>query len=165
MSELTHELPSHPNESPAAVPNSTAAEVALLAALADDFAERVRRQERPAVEEYAAKHPERVSRLTLEMPFVRGAEALDSEIGRAVRALRSQDWELYTEASMYLIANRNREWAERSAALLRAAATPEMARRTWAAVDAFDVSKQLGAVRCPTLVTSRKDWLLRAPAP
>jgi pimeloyl-ACP methyl ester carboxylesterase len=109
---------------------------------------------------YAAKHPDRVSRMALEMPFARGGEALDSEIGRTVRALRGQSWELYTEASMYLITNRNKEWAEESAALLRAAATPEMARRTWDAVDSFDVSGLLDKVSCPTLVTSRADWSL-----
>ena len=66
MSELTQELTSHPNEPPPAVPNSAAAEVALLVALADDFAERVRRRERPVVEEYAAKHPELADALGLD---------------------------------------------------------------------------------------------------
>jgi serine/threonine protein kinase len=70
MSELTHEPSSHPNEPPAAAANSTAVEDNLLAALADDFAERVRRQERPAVEEYAAKHPELADRIRKLFPTI-----------------------------------------------------------------------------------------------
>src|SRR5262245_52953185 len=70
MSELTHEPSSQPNEPPAAVPNSTTAEIALLAALADDFAERVRRQEHPVVEEYAAKNPELADEIRKLFPTI-----------------------------------------------------------------------------------------------
>jgi pimeloyl-ACP methyl ester carboxylesterase/class 3 adenylate cyclase len=109
---------------------------------------------------YAVKHPDRVSHLALEMPFMRGREALDSEVGRAVRALREQDWDLYTETVMYLISRFDKEAAQQSAALLRAAATPDTARRTYEAVDQFDVSGLLSSMRVPTLVTYRTNWAL-----
>ena len=59
MSEHTRDTSSHPpNEPSAAVPNTTTVDDDLLAALADEFAARVRRGERPVVEEYVAKHPD-----------------------------------------------------------------------------------------------------------
>ena len=64
MSEHTHDTLSHPqNEPSAAVPNTTTVEDDLLAVLADEFAARVRRQERPVVEDYAAKYPELADRI------------------------------------------------------------------------------------------------------
>lgn len=71
MSEHIHELSSHLFDEPAAaVPNATAVEDDLLAALADDFAARVRRQERPEVEQYAAKHPELADRICKLFPTI-----------------------------------------------------------------------------------------------
>jgi hypothetical protein len=71
MSERTREPSLQPqHEPPAAFPNATAVEDDLLAALADDFASRVRRQEHPVVEEYAAKHPELADRIRKVLPTI-----------------------------------------------------------------------------------------------
>ena len=40
---------------------------------------------------YAARHPERLSHLVLLSPFARGSEALDTPVGRALRAIRGQE--------------------------------------------------------------------------
>ena len=111
----------------------------------------------PVAVAYAASHPERVSRLALEMPFLRGEESLNTEAGRAARSLRGQDWDLYTEASMYVMRNLDSEFAGESARLMRSVASPEMYRRAIEAVDAFDISDCVAAVQCPTLVTFRTD--------
>ena len=70
MSEHTHEPASLPSEPPSAVPGTADIDDDLLVALADEFAERVRCQERPVVEEYAARHPELADRIHLAKCFV-----------------------------------------------------------------------------------------------
>jgi WD40 repeat protein/serine/threonine protein kinase len=70
MSKPTREPSSHSNDPSAAAPNTATVEDDLLAALADDFSERVRRQERPLVEEYAAKHPELADRIRKLFPTI-----------------------------------------------------------------------------------------------
>ena len=53
----------------------------LLAALADDFAARVRRHERPTVEEYTVKHPalaERIRKVFSAIALIEGTHTIDS---------------------------------------------------------------------------------------
>jgi serine/threonine-protein kinase len=77
MSEPVNE-PSRPPPNqprPATDPSATAADEELLAALADDFASRLRRGERAAVEEYVAKHPELEERIRKVLPAIALIEA------------------------------------------------------------------------------------------
>ncbi|HZN65127.1 MAG TPA: serine/threonine-protein kinase, partial [Tepidisphaeraceae bacterium] len=67
MSEPAHEPESHPHDPSAA---TATADEDLLAALADDFAARARRNERPSVEEYVAKHPALAERIRKVLPAV-----------------------------------------------------------------------------------------------
>ena len=65
MSDAKREPTSHPPDQPPpgratdprATPDGSVADDDVLAALADEFAARLRRGERPAVEDYVAKHP------------------------------------------------------------------------------------------------------------
>lgn len=81
MSKRTHEPSSLPNEPPSAIPGTADVDDDLLAALADEFAERVRRQEGPVVDEYAAKHPEladRIRKLFPTIALIEGSRTVDA---------------------------------------------------------------------------------------
>ena len=67
MSGPAHEPPSHPHDEP---PVTAAGDEELLAAVADEFAARVRRRERPRVEEYVAKHPALADRIRNVLPAI-----------------------------------------------------------------------------------------------
>ncbi len=102
---------------------------------------------------YAARHPERVSHLALTTPFTEGAKALDSATGRALRAIRGQDWSVYPDAAMHLVFGwENTERSRQLAAVMRDAIRPEDAKNIFDAVEAFDVTDVLEQVRAPTLV-------------
>ena len=77
MSEPAHEPESHPHDRSA--PPATTDED-LLAALADDFAARARRNERPSVEEYVAKHPalaERIRKVLQAVSLIEESRTVD----------------------------------------------------------------------------------------
>jgi class 3 adenylate cyclase len=106
----------------------------------------------PVAIKYATIHPERVSHMILIVPVANMIEALDTPAGRAVRALRSQDWDVYTESSMHVAYG----WAgaERSKAMtavLRGAASRENGPAILQALDLFDVTDLLTDLAVPTL--------------
>ena len=71
MSEPAHGPTSSPRDDPASrVTNLTAGDEDLLIALADDFGSRVRRGERVAVEDYAAKYPALAERIRKSFPAI-----------------------------------------------------------------------------------------------
>jgi class 3 adenylate cyclase/pimeloyl-ACP methyl ester carboxylesterase len=117
----------------------------------------------PIAVAYAARHPERVSHLALDRPFVLGAEALDTTTGRAVRALRGQPWDVYADTALHVIFRGNRTVAEYTATLMREAASPDVVKRIYEAVDEFDVTDALAYVRAPTLVLSSLNDPLISP--
>ena len=104
---------------------------------------------------YAARHPERVSRLVLWHSYVRGSQRVGSPgVGEALEKLLETNWEVYTETLTHSAFGWSEgEASNRVAALLREGLTQEMAQRAWAAIDEFDVTDLLPHVRAPTLVT------------
>src|SRR3990172_6479765 len=117
----------------------------------------------PAAIAYAVRHPERVSHLGLWCSFARGSDYVRSspEI-QALRALRDQDWHMYTEILSHVgFGWSAAEEASRFAAFLRECITPEAFRAAITAVDQFDVTSLLPQVQVPTLVLHRR----QAPYP
>jgi class 3 adenylate cyclase len=107
----------------------------------------------PVAIAYAARHPERVSQLALVYPFANGHKALDNPIGSALRAIRGQDWEIYTRTVMQIIVGWEQTDATRQmSTILQDAIRPEDLLKIMDAVEGFDVEELLGQVRAQTLV-------------
>ncbi len=121
----------------------------------------------PVAITYAARNPERVSRLLLWHSYARASDFLNTSRLKAFRALANADWELYTESIVTAAAGfgiRDPGEAQRAAAVLRESVSPEVVRLAFAATDEFDVSNILKDVRCPTLVMHRRRARLVGPA-
>ena len=108
---------------------------------------------------YAARHPEKVSRLLLWCTWAKASDYLRSSKVQALVALRDKDWEIYTETAANLMLG----WAEgepahRYAALMRESVSPEALRPSTAAVDRMDLTAQLPRLRTPTLVLHRREF-------
>lgn len=106
---------------------------------------------------YAARRPERVSHLVLWCSYASGAAYSAVPRVRSTRSLLAQDWDLYTETA----ARAFNGWAagdevQHIAELMRACATPEGARRLYAAYADFDVTDLLDRITTPTLILSRR---------
>ena len=107
----------------------------------------------PIAVEYAVRHPDRLSHLVLGYPFLRGADGLDGLAINAARALRGQDWTVYTDAAMHILFGPDHaETGRLMTQILRAALTPERARQVLELVDGFDMTRQAERVGVPTLV-------------
>jgi len=111
----------------------------------------------PAAIAYAARNPERVSRLLLWHSWARASDFYRSPRLRALRELLQRDWELYTETMSHIV------WgfsegapAHRAAALYRESVTPEALRMAVGAFREFDVTALLPQVKAPTLVLHRR---------
>jgi pimeloyl-ACP methyl ester carboxylesterase/DNA-binding CsgD family transcriptional regulator len=106
---------------------------------------------------YAARHPERVSRLLLWCAWARTAD-IDSPRIQAWRGLLEQDWGLMTETCAHLALGWSAgEIGRQSVAWLQDAVTPETARAALEAIAAFDATPLLPQVQAPTLVLHRQD--------
>lgn len=116
----------------------------------------------PIAVEYAVRHPDRLSHLVLQYPFLRSAEALDTPAMSAVRALREQDWTVYTGAGMHILFGNQSgsEMARIFAQVLGAAITPERGRKVFQVVDQFDMTHQAARVEVPTLVITEPDMFI-----
>ncbi len=112
----------------------------------------------PVAIAYAARYPERVSRLVLWCTFARGTDYLRSSPKlRAIRALVDQDWEVYVQTLAHVVFGWSAgEEAQRYAAFLQECATMEDRRAALGAQDQFDVAALLREVRAPTLVLHRR---------
>ncbi|GAG11167.1 unnamed protein product, partial [marine sediment metagenome] len=74
----------------------------------------------PVAIAYAARHPERVSRLLLWCSWARASDAYRSAQAQTIIALREKDWEIYTETVSHLLMGWSTgEPARRFAALMR----------------------------------------------
>jgi class 3 adenylate cyclase len=110
----------------------------------------------PVAIAYAARHPEAVSHLVLWCSWAR----TPSEV-QALRALRDEEWELFTEAGAHAVLGWSEgEEAHRHAAFLRECVTAEVARAIHSALLAFDPTAVLSEVRTPTLILQRRQTSL-----
>ena len=109
---------------------------------------------------YAARHPDRVSRLLLWCAYVRGREFFDDPGTRVMRDMADRDWHMFTET-----ASRSRfGWgagadahAREYASLWRAAITPRVQGMLMDSLREADVTPLLAAVRAPALILQRED--------
>jgi class 3 adenylate cyclase len=116
----------------------------------------------PVAIAFAARHPERVSRLILWCSYARYSDYFRSPMVPALRSLMQQHWELYTET----VAHAALGWSEgepahRFAAYMRESVTQEAALSAFDAIREFDVSELLPQIEPPTLVLHRR----QAPFP
>jgi class 3 adenylate cyclase len=116
----------------------------------------------PVAIAFAARHPERVSHLTLSHSYARASDVMGTPQVEGLTALMDKDWELFTET----LAHVGMGWsagepARVAAALIRENVTLEAARAAFKAAREFDVTGLLPQVRSPTLVLHRR----QAPLP
>jgi class 3 adenylate cyclase len=113
----------------------------------------------PMAIDYAARHPDRVSHLILWHSYVTAAEWLQSPRSQAIRAALVQDWDTYTEMASHMILGWSAgEEARRYAAMIRQSVEREDLLNILPALNQFDVSASLSAIRSPTLVLHRRDY-------
>lgn len=115
---------------------------------------------------YAARHPDRVSRLILQGGYEKGrlvrmAES-EREQGEAILTLIRHGWGkrgspfIAAFASMFMPGG-DREQIDSLADLQRRTTSPENAASIRAAIDRFDVSELLARIEAPTLVIHARD--------
>ena len=115
----------------------------------------------PAAIGYAARHPERVSRLVLWCAWASGAD-IESPRIRAWRELLSRDWELMTETCAHLALGWSAgEIGRQATERLRQSVTREGLEAALEAAAAFDTRPLLADVEAPALVLHRREisWL------
>ena len=107
----------------------------------------------PVAIAYAARHPEQISRLALLGAFADGSKALDTPTGNALRAIRGQDWEIYTRSVMQIISGwEQTDVTRQMSTILHEAIRPADVLKIMDAVEAFDVADLLCQVQAQTLV-------------
>jgi DNA-binding NarL/FixJ family response regulator len=107
----------------------------------------------PHVIAYAARHPERVSRMVLFGGSARGWTAMSARGTQALLSLIEQDWDLFADAAAHQWMGWSAGEAGRAIAdAIRAAVTPQVARATMQAASAADVTELLPQVAARTLV-------------
>ena len=111
----------------------------------------------PVAVVYAARHPERVSRLLLWCTYARGSDYSGLPEVETLRQLIGLGWETYTEATADIVLGRPRgEEGRWFAAYMRESVAPEAARAALGATNEVDVAALLPDVRSPTLVLHRR---------
>ena len=109
----------------------------------------------PVAIAYAARHPERVSHLTLWCTWARSPE-WPAQL-QAALSLRDKDWELFTETLFHAVLGFEAgEVAHRFAMYVRESITQDKYDQILKALMDFDVREDLPRVRCPTLVSHRR---------
>jgi len=107
---------------------------------------------------YAARHPERVSRLVLWCAYSHGSEFFDDSGTRALREMADRDWHMFTEtASRSRFAWSADQHARDYATLWRAAIMLRDQRTLMDSLAHVDVTPLLRNVQAPTLILQRQD--------
>lgn len=102
---------------------------------------------------YAAKHPERVSRLIVLGAYLRGAEYARAPRVQASRALLAMDWESYLEAlALFTLGWSDEEAARQVVGWMRESVTQEGMIRAIREFDRFDATEIAPLVRSSTLL-------------
>ncbi len=105
---------------------------------------------------YAARNPERVSRLVLWCASSRPADSL-TKLREPMTRLAETDWDAFTETFAHMGMGWSAgEVARRYAAFMRDCVTPEVALAAYGELLAFDVTAALPQVKAPTLVLHRR---------
>ncbi len=115
----------------------------------------------PVAVAYAARHPERISRLVLWCSWARTSDLISPRM-EAWFGLMDQDWGLTTDTCVHIALGWSVGEVGRDAARhLRESVTPEAMRAALAAVGTFDVTELLPRLKAPTLVLHRRGipWL------
>jgi class 3 adenylate cyclase/pimeloyl-ACP methyl ester carboxylesterase len=116
----------------------------------------------PVAITYAARHPERVSKLILWCTYARSADYSQSSEIQATRDVIDKNWELYTNTLAHVrLGWSEGEPARRFAAVMRESMSPEALHASIEAFRDLDVTELLPKVTCPTLVLHRRktSWL------
>ncbi len=101
---------------------------------------------------YAARHPERVSRLSLLNAPARPADAFASPASQSLAEMLVRDWEMFSENVGALAFGWGRDQARVFGEFVRACTTQHLARRVYAALVSIDVTDLLPSLAMPVLV-------------
>jgi TolB-like protein/pimeloyl-ACP methyl ester carboxylesterase/Tfp pilus assembly protein PilF/predicted Ser/Thr protein kinase len=106
---------------------------------------------------YAARHPERISRLVLWAPFAHGEETTTPDEMRGIVEFIRKNWSLATRAMADVAfpsgpIEFQRDFTNR----LRQTVPPENAERYLEFINSIDISAHLSQVKAPTLVLHRR---------
>jgi class 3 adenylate cyclase len=107
---------------------------------------------------YAARHPDRASRLLLWCAYARGREFFDDPGTRVIRDMVDRDWHMLRETASRSRFGRTADALAREyASLWRAAITPRVQGMLMDSLRDVDVTPLLPEVRAPALVLQRQD--------
>jgi pimeloyl-ACP methyl ester carboxylesterase len=106
---------------------------------------------------YAARHPERITRLVLFGGSMRALDLMSPSESQALLTLIERDWDLFVDSAAHAWMGWSPgEDGRLVADAFRTATTPAMARATVEAIRETDVSADIGSVTTPTLVLHRQ---------
>jgi pimeloyl-ACP methyl ester carboxylesterase len=111
---------------------------------------------------FAARYPERVSRLVLWSCYARGLDFHALAQSRGIMAVLDSDWELYCQTVAHgMVGWSGENLGPRLVTLMMESNTQETTRALAAAIPRFDVTGLLAQVRASTLVLHRRQvpWL------
>src|SRR5574341_2117622 len=107
---------------------------------------------------FAARHPERVTKLILQSTLARSSDVGAAQT-QAMLGLLQSDWQLFTEtAARYVFQWSAEELARQAAPLLRECVTQDALVGLLQAATQFDVSSLLPKVACPTMVIHNRQF-------
>ena len=101
---------------------------------------------------YAARHPDRVSRLVLMNAMARPADAFAAPQAQSLGHMLANDWEMFSENVGAVAFGWGQAVAHEYGEFIRAATTQEGATRVYGALAHIDVTDLLPSITAPTLV-------------
>ena len=116
----------------------------------------------PVAVAYAARHPERVSKLVLWCTYARSSDYSQSSEIQATRDVMDKNWEMYTNTLAHVrLGWSEGEPARRFAAVMQESVSPEALQASISAFKDLDVTELLPKVQCPVLLLHRRQlsWL------
>jgi len=112
----------------------------------------------PVAVTYAARRPERVSRLILWCTAPRPPLRGDDDRFATIRTLRDQDWELYTDTVAHTVFGwAAGESAEQFAKVMRESMTWDVAKASSDQANTWDASDLVPMVKAPTMLMQRRE--------